>query len=92
MEPDSYELEMRYHPVAVAGMTADDEAAVPAPNPAPGPLTQESPLWYWVRSGFVITVGAGLVGIGAGLFMLLASWIMQERRRGKKKYLPDMKG
>ena len=29
-------------------------------------------LWYWVRSGFVITVGAGLIGIGVGLLALLA--------------------
>lgn len=42
-------------------------------------------LWYWVRSGFVITVGAGLIGIGVGLLALLAVWYRPEPAGAPKK-------
>ena len=52
----------------------------------------EGSLWYWVRSGFVITVGAGLIGIGVGLLALLAVWYRQNRREHRRRCLPRIKG
>lgn len=46
-------------------------------------------MWYWVRSGFVITVGAGLIGICAGVLALAVSWLRQRKKEQDRKYLPD---
>ena len=70
--------------------TAQGAEHVPAPEiQGEGP---EGSLWYWVRSCFVITVGAGLIGIGVGLLALLAVWYRQNRREHRRRCLPRIKG
>ena len=73
-QPETYALEMVYRQISAVSPAALETAQgaehVPAPEiQGEGP---EGSLWYWVRSGFVITVGAGLIGIGVGLLALLA--------------------
>lgn len=91
MEPDAYEMEMTYRPVAASQVTVMPETrgaeAVPEPEEA-----AMGGLWYWVRSGFVITVGAGLIGITVGLLTLLVLWYRQRRREHGRRYLPQIKG
>ena len=93
-QPETYALEMVYRqvsPVAPASLEAAQEAGhVPAPEVQDE--GREGNLWYWVRSGFVITVGAGLIGISVGLLALLAAWYRQNRREHRRRCLPRIKG
>lgn len=90
MEPDTFQLEMTYRPaVPVRELTETD---VTVEEPAAGTQTEEDTLWYWVRSGFIITVGAGLIGIAVGLLTLLVLWYRQNRRIRRSRYLPQIKG
>ena len=86
-QPETYALEMVYRQVS-PGAPVFLEAAQEAGH-VPAPEVQdegrEGNLWYWVRSGFVITVGAGLIGISVGLLALLAVWYRQNRREHRKK-------
>lgn len=89
-EPDTYELVMTYKPlIPVQEPMEARDTEKPARSAVPA---EEGALWYWVRSGFVITVGAGLVGIAAGLLVLLVLWYRQNRREHRKRYLPQIKG
>ena len=93
-KPETYELEMVYRLVPAVSPVSLETAPEAAPEPAaevPGEGLEGS-LWYWVRSGFVITVGAGLIGIGVGLLVLLAMWYGQNRREHRRKCLPRIKG
>lgn len=93
MEPVSYEMEMVYRPVLPSDIQVEDPLpAVQVREPEPVPAKEESTLWYWVRSGFVITVGAGLIGIGIGILILAASWLGQRRKERQGRYLPQIKG
>lgn len=92
MEPVSYEMEMAYRPVLPSRVWLDEEGT----DTVAGEVAQElsttgegGPLWYWVRSGFVITVGAGLIGICAGVLALAVSWLRQRKKEQDRKYLPD---
>lgn len=87
MEPASYELEMVYRPVRPLPAAGTDE------NPGHSDETfgaaapsepERGPLWYWVRSGFVLTVGAGLVGVAAGIIILTVLWLKQKRKERRK--------
>ena len=69
---------------------AQEAGHVPAPEVQDE--GREGNLWYWVRSGFVITVGAGLIGISVGLLALLAAWYRQNRREHRRRCLPRIKG
>lgn len=91
MEPDSHELEMVYRPVVLppADLTLETEEAGTLPLQEKG---EKGTLWYWVRSGFAITVGAGLIGITVGLLTLLILWYRQNRRERRRRYLPQIKG
>ena len=93
-QPETYALEMfsrQVSPVAPASLEAAQEAGhVPAPEVQDE--GREGNLWYWVRSGFVITVGAGLIGISVGLLALLAAWYRQNRREHRRRCLPRIKG
>ena len=76
MEPVSYEMEIAYRPVSPSRVWADEETpgtGTGTPVRDPSPAGEEGLLWYWVRSGFIITVGAGLVGICAGILALAVS-------------------
>ena len=90
-EPGSQELEMVYRPVSLVSQAASP-AADHVPAPEPQDEGREGNLWYWVRSGFVITVGAGLLGITVGLLALLAVWYRQNRREHRRRCLPRIKG
>ena len=92
MEPVSYEMEIAYRPVSPSRVWVDEETpgtGTGTPVRDPSPAGEEGLLWYWVRSGFIITVGAGLVGICAGILALAVSWIRQKKRGQEQKYLPD---
>lgn len=95
MEPVSYEMEMVYRPIQPSGIWVEEEEVIP-PRPIPVPAASESreegALWYWVQSGFVITVGAGLIGICAGIMILAGSWLRQKKRERQKRYLPKIRG
>lgn len=94
-EPVSYELEMVYRPVRPSQIWVDEEQPdVYETDQGPGTArpSRESPLWYWVRSGFVITVGAGLVGIGVGILILSAGWLKKRRRERQERCLPEIHG
>ena len=93
-KPETRELEMVYRQIPevspAALQTVQGADHVPVPE-----IQGEEPvgnLWYWVRSGFVITVGAGLIGIGVGLLALLAVWYRQNRREHRRRCLPRIKG
>lgn len=93
VEPISYQLGMVYEPVVQSRVTVerDGEAYVPEPDLEPlAPEVEKSPMWYWVRSGFVITIAAGLAGILVGTVLLLI--IGKRKREEKGGYLPRIKG
>lgn len=93
MEPVSYEMDMVYRPVRPSDIQVEEPLpTVQVREPEPVPVEEESILWYWVRSGFVITVGAGLIGIVIGILILAASWLGQRRRERQGRYLPQIKG
>lgn len=94
MEPETYELEMTYRPVALQEERAQGAVEETIMKEAPKEVleTEKGSLWYWVRSGFVITVGAGLIGIAVGLVALLILWYRQNRREHRRIYLPQIKG
>ncbi len=92
MEPVSYEMEMAYRPVLPSRVWLDEEGTDTVAGEAaqePSTTGEGGPLWYWVRSGFVITVGAGLIGICAGVLALAVSWLRQRKKEQDRKYLPD---
>ena len=93
-QPETHELEMVYRQITPVTSVSLEEAQegghVPAPEVPGG--GREGNLWYWVRSGFVITVGAGLIGISVGLLALLAVWYRQNRREHRRRCLPRIKG
>lgn len=93
-KPETYELEMVYRQVSTASPFSGEAALEADPEPVPEAQGEgrEGNLWYWVRSGFVITVGAGLIGIGVGLLALLAMWYRQNRREHRRRCLPRIKG
>lgn len=87
MEPESYEVKIFYRAMKPAAASApklnsnpDQGTVLPAPQGA---------LWYWVRSGFVITVGAGLIGICVGILILFLLWLRENRKERQKRYLPS---
>lgn len=93
MEPESYEMEMVYRPVPASVLYVEEETVsgqVQASETVP--VSEENSLWYWVRSGFVITVGAGLIGIGVGVIILIVSWLHRRRWERRQRILPQIKG
>lgn len=91
MEPASYEMEMVYRPILPLPVPERDgqpEASMAVSGADP----ERSLLWYWVRSGFVITVGAGLVGLGVGMIILAAPWLKRRHREKQKRRLPGSRG
>ena len=93
-EPETHELEMVYRQVSPVSPVSPEAAQVADHVPVPEVQGEgrEGNLWYWVRSGFVITVGAGLIGISVGLLALLAAWYRQNRREHRRRCLPRIKG
>lgn len=92
MEPVSYEMEMVYRPVLPLPAAEKEQ---PKPSMAAPPVPSEpekSMLWYWVRSGFVITVGAGLIGMGVGITILTVAWLRKRRREKQARRLPELRG
>lgn len=88
--PETCRLETVYRlrpPVVEAEGSALSETLA-AETPSPEPETPE--LWYWVRSGFVITVAAGLAGIAVGILILLVMWL--KREQNVKQHLSKIKG
>ena len=79
--PDTWQLETVYRlrPSVVETAWETEEETLPAAKEPVLDEPQESGLWYWVRSGFVITVAAGLVGITTGVLILLIMWLKKER-------------
>ncbi len=91
--PDTWQLETVYRlrpsVVAAEESTAEALPAAGAPVMDADSLTEPG-LWYWVRSGFVITVAAGLVGITVGILILFVMWLKRERsERQDKAHLAD---
>ena len=93
-QPETYALEMVYRQASPVAPLFLESAQGAGPGPAPEVQDEgrEGNLWYWVRSGFVITVGAGLIGISVGLLALLAAWYRQNRREHRRRCLPRIKG
>lgn len=91
-EPGIYELKMEYEPAeqGAEGLQVLDESQEAAAEPEKRKEEASEPLRYWVRSGFVIAVAAGLLGIGTGLVLLLLLWTGQRRRR-REHQLPCRK-
>ncbi|MBS6952505.1 MAG: hypothetical protein KH230_04660 [Enterocloster asparagiformis] len=83
--PDSYRLNTLYRldspavdpTVPVVGETAAELEIPPEKN------TGEK-IWYWIRSGVVVTIAAGLFAILLGTIILLAAW-RREEREGKTR-------
>ena len=89
MKPVAYEMEMVYWPVVQRqGMVESEEASVSKPAPTPVGETEKGLLW--VRSGFIITVAAGLMGILVVIVLLLI--LCGRQRRKRSRYLPRIKG
>lgn len=95
-EPVTYELNMVYQSVMPPPPPVNTAETIPASGPeselALVPSSEESPLWYWVRSGFVITVAAGLIGILVGMALLLMIRNRERREKRGERYLPEFKG
>lgn len=89
--PDTCMLETVYR---LRPSVVETERADPPPAPAavagPAAEPEEPGLWYWVRSGFVITVAAGLAGIAVGILILLVMWL--KREQSDKQHLSKIKG
>ena len=94
IKPETQELEMVYRQISAVSSCSfgDSSGAEHVPAPEIQGEGRERSLWYWVRSGFVITVGAGLIGIRRGLLALLAVWYRQNRREHQKKMPAPHKG
>ena len=60
--------------------SAEEEAA--------GSDEKADPLWYWVHSGFVLTVAAGLLGIAVGAAVLGITWLKQRKKERDAGRLP----
>ncbi len=85
--PPVYELWMEYELMKEGSALREptepgggEETSIPEP--------EGGPLWYWVRSGFVLTVAAGLVGIAVGAAVLVIVWLRQRKRERKAGKLP----
>lgn len=91
MRPVFYELSMVYQE-AVQPRVWSETDLEPAPAPAPEPEPEKGPLWYWMHSGFVITVAAGLIGIIVGVVLLFISRRRLRRQKKSGRYLPEIKG
>lgn len=89
MEPATYEMEMVYRPIPPLPIqdVREQPDIVPAGTGVPSEA-EHSLLWHWVRNGFVITVGAGLVGVGVGIILLAAAWLKERKREREQHRLP----
>lgn len=86
-EPSVYELRTEYEPVEETSVFLEpSEERVK--ETAASQEAENGPLWYWVRSGFVLTVAAGLLGIAAGAAVLLICWLRQRKRERQEERLP----
>lgn len=92
MEPEAYEVQMFYRAMETAAVPSPNQELQPVQEQEIVPAVTQGALWYWVRSGFVITVGAGLIGICVGTLILFILWLRQNRRERQRKYLPFLKG
>lgn len=93
MEPPSYELELFYRlaPSSPAGVDQGREEGMDA-REAAAPVPGAKPCWYWVRKGVVVTLGAGLIGLGVGVMILVSAWLRKRRRQRQERYLPELRG
>lgn len=91
-EPAAYELKLEYEPLEQGKEEPEalEENRKAAAEPEKGEEEELGILQYWVRSGFVIAVAAGLLGIATGLVLLLVLWTGQRRRR-RERQLPCRK-
>ncbi len=81
-EPDYYELHITYEPEETeAGSTVElvPQTLAQLPDPAPN----QGPFWYLIRTGFVITIAIGVLGILVGIILLL---ITKRRQKEEKDY------
>ena len=92
MKPVSYEMEMVYRPVVQHKGMVESEEALPVSKPAPTPVGETEKGLLWIRSGFIITVAASLMGILVGIVLLLILCERQRRERKRGRYLPRIKG
>lgn len=81
--PDTYCLNTVYElntPAREPSVSIVRETTAEAERP---PQENETgKIWYWIRSGVVVTIAAGLFAILLGTLILLAAWRREER--GKK--------
>ena len=85
-EPAVYELRMEYEPVKETMVSVKPSDS--AEEEAAGPDEKADPLWYWVHSGFVLTVAAGLLGIAVGAAVLGTTWLKQRKKERDAGRLP----
>ena len=86
-EPAVYELWMDYEPAG--GLPASVLPSGSAEGERAGSdADAEDPLWYWVHSGFVLTIAAGLLGIAVGTAVLGIAWLKQRKRERDAGRLP----
>ncbi len=83
--PDSYRLNTVYR---LDPPTVDPTVSVVRETTAEPEIPQEKntgeKIWYWIRSGVVVTIAAGLFAILLGTIILLAAW-RREGREGKAR-------
>ncbi len=81
-EPDYYELHITYQPEETEIGSAVElvpQTLAQLPDPAPN----QGPFWYLVRTGFVITIAVGILGIFTGIILLL---ITKRRKKEEKDH------
>lgn len=81
-EPDYYELHITYQPEETEAGSAVElmpQTLAQLPDPAPN----QGPFWYLIRTGFVITIAIGVLGILVGIILLL---ITKRRQKEEKDH------
>lgn len=79
-EPDFYELHAFYKAEEKEEeSTVELTARVPIELPAPAP--KQGPFWYLIRTGFVITIALGILGLLTGIILfLITKWRRKEEK------------
>ena len=81
-EPDHYELHAVYQAQEVNEESAEELTTQAEPE-LPISASKKGPFWYLIRTGFVITVAIGIIGILIGIILL---FIMKRRKKEEKDH------
>ena len=81
-EPDHYELHAVYQAQEVNEESAEELTTQAEPE-LPISASKKGPFWYLIRTGFVITVAIGIIGILIGIILL---FIMKRHKKEEKDH------